>query len=87
MYCANCPNFSTTSRDDINYHIAKKHATPRVKITHKCKSCFKEFSGFYTLRQLKTSEHGIQMKSSKFDVNNLIEDDDADLKGELQACQ
>ena len=52
LYCA-CPNFSTTSRDDLNYHIAKKHATPRVKITHKCKICFKEFSGFHVLRQHK----------------------------------
>ena len=27
------------------------------------------------------------MKSAEFDVNNLLEDDDADLKEELQACQ
>ena len=27
------------------------------------------------------------MKSAKFDVSNLLEDDDADLKEELQACQ
>ena len=83
LYCPNCPNFSTKSRDDINYHIARKHATPRVKTTHKCKNCFKEFSGFYPLLQYKTSEHGIQMKSAEFDVNNLFEDDDPDLKEEL----
>ena len=87
LYCQKCPNFFTKSRDDLNYHIAKKHATPRVKTTHKCNICFKEFSGFYALRQHKTSEHGIQMKSPEFDVNNLVEDDDADLKEELQACQ
>ena len=87
LYCANCPNFSTKSRDDLNYLIAKKHATPRVKTTHKCKICFKEFSGFYALRQHKTSEHGNQMKSAEFDVNNLLEDNDADLKEEPQACQ
>ena len=87
LYCANCPNFSTKSRDDLNYHIAKKHSTLRVKTTHKCKICFKEFSGFYALRQHKTSEHGIQMKSAEFDVNNFLEDNDADLKEELQACQ
>ena len=62
LYCANCPNFSTKSRDDINHHMAKKHATPRVKTTQKCKICFKEFSGFYALRQHKTNEHGIQME-------------------------
>ena len=33
LYCANCPNFSTKSRDDLNYHIAKKHATPPLKKT------------------------------------------------------
>ena len=27
------------------------------------------------------------MKSADFDVSNLLEDDDADLKEELQACQ
>ena len=27
------------------------------------------------------------MKSAEFDVNNFLEDDDADLKEELQACQ
>ena len=87
LYCPNCPNFFTKSRDDLNYHIAKKHATPRMKKTHRCKSCSKEFSGFYALRQHKTSEHGIQVKSAEFDVNNFLEDNDADLKEKLQACQ
>ena len=87
LFCANCPNFSTKSRDDLNYHNDKKYATPRAKHTHKCKTCFQEFSGFYALRQHKTSEHGLQMKSAELDVSNLLEDDDADLKKELQACQ
>ena len=76
LYCANCSNFSK-SRDDLNYHIAKKHATPRAKNTHMCKICFKQVSGFYALRQHETSEHGIQMKSAEFDVINLLEDDEA----------
>ena len=87
MYCPKCPNFSTKSRYDLNYHIVKKHATPREKITHKCKICVKEFSGFYALRQRKTSEHGFQLKSADFDLSNLFEDDNADPKEELQACQ
>ena len=82
LYCANCPSFSTKSRDDLNYHIAKKQATPPLKITQKCKICFQEFSGFHALRQHKTSEHGLQMKSAEFDVSNLLEDDDADLEEE-----
>ena len=87
LYCAKCPNFSIKSRDDLNYHIAKKHATPQLKTAHKCQICFKQFSGFYALRQHKTSEVGVQMKSAEFDVNNLLEDDDADLKEEFHACQ
>ena len=87
LYCPKCSNFHTKSRDDLNYHIAKKHATPRVKNTHNFKVCSKVFSGFYALRQHKTSQHGLQIKSVQFDVSNLLEDDDADLKEELQACQ
>ena len=58
-----------------------------MKIAHKFKIFFIEFSGFYALRQHKTNEHGIQMKSGEFDVNNLFEDVEATLKEELQACQ
>ena len=87
LYWSQCPNSSTTSHVDLNYHIAKKHATPRVKVTHKCKNCFKEFSGFYALRQHKTSKHGLQMKSAEFDVSSLLDDDDAELKEKLQVCQ
>ena len=87
LQCPNCPIFSTKSRDDLNYHIAKKLATPRVKITHKCKICFKDFSGFHALRQHKTSDHGFQMKSAEVDVKNLFEDDGLYLKEELQASQ
>ena len=81
--CTQCPSFSTSSQDDLNYHIANKHETPRAKITHECKFCFKKFCNFYALRQHKTCEHGVQMKSAEFDVNNFIENDDADLKEEL----
>ena len=26
LYCSKCPNFSTKSRDEINYHTAKQHS-------------------------------------------------------------
>ena len=39
------------------------------------------------MRHYKPSDHGLQMKSVEFDVSNLLEDDDADLKEKLQACQ
>ena len=31
LHCTQCNNFPTTSQADLNYHITKKHATPRVK--------------------------------------------------------
>ena len=85
--CPQCPNFSKTTQSDLNYHIAKRHPTPRVNFPHKCKICFKEFSGFYALQPHKTREHGIQMESTLLEAKNLLEDNDADLKEELQACQ
>ena len=87
LHCPNCLNFFTKSRKDLNYHIATKHATTRMKNANSCKLCFKEFSGFYALRQHKTSKQRFQMKSAEFDVKNLFEYDDADFKEELQACQ
>ena len=51
------------------------------------KNLFQEFSGSYALRQHKTSDHRIQMKSAEFDVNNFLEGEDADLKEKLQANQ
>ena len=26
LYCTQCPNFSTLSQHDLNYHIAKQHS-------------------------------------------------------------
>ena len=63
LYCTQGPNFSRTSEAELKNHIAKKNATPRVKNKHKCTICFKEFSGFYPLRQHETSEHGFQKKN------------------------
>ena len=50
LYCTQCPNFSTKSRDDLNYHIAKQHSAPRPSITYKCKLCQVAFPGYYALR-------------------------------------
>ena len=87
LYYSKCPKVFTKSRDDLNYHIAKKHATRRMKNTHKCKNCPKESSGFFPFRQHKTSEYGNQMKSAEFDVCTFLQYDDSDLKDEMQACQ
>ena len=54
LYCTQCPKFSTKSRDDLNYHIAKQHSAAGASKTHKCNLCHAEFSGFYALRQHKS---------------------------------
>ena len=72
MYCPKCPNFSTKSRDDLNYHITKKHSVPSPPITYKCKLCHAEFRGFYALRQHKNTQHGTQIG---FGVNNTDVED------------
>ena len=30
LYCTHCPNFSTKSQSNLNYHIAKKHSAPKI---------------------------------------------------------
>ena len=35
LYCTQCPKFPTKSRDDWNYHFAKKHSVPKPSITYK----------------------------------------------------
>ena len=61
LYCTQCPNFSTKSRIDLNYHIAKKHGAPKLDVTFKCKLCYQEFPGFYSLRQHRNTQHGMQI--------------------------
>ena len=63
LYCTHCPNFSTKSQNDLNYHIAKKHSAPKPDVTFKCKLCYQEFPGFYALRQHRNTQHGMQIGS------------------------
>ena len=61
LYCTQCPNFSTKSKNDLNYHIAKRHSAPKPDVTFKCKLCYQEFPGFYVLRQHRNTQHGMQI--------------------------
>ena len=86
FHCAQCPNFSTLSQDDFNYHIAKKHSVPRHSITYKCKLCHAELPNFYALRQHKNSQHGTQIGigANNIDVEEIVRDvDDQSLREEL----
>ena len=90
LYCPKCPSFFTKSRDDLIYHIAKKHSVSRPSITYKCKLCHAEFSGFNALRQHKNTQHGTQIGFGASDVNveNIVGDvDDQNLREELESCK
>ena len=90
MYCTQCPNFFTKSRDDLFYHIAKQHSAAGPSKTYKCKLCHAEFPGFYALRQHKKSQHGTEIGfgASNIDVEDIVGDaDDQSLREELQSCR
>ena len=90
LYCPKCPNFSTKSRDDLNYHIGKQHSAAGPSITYKCKLCHAQFPGFYALRQHKNIQHGTQIGfgASNIDVEDIVGDfDDQSLREELQSCR
>ena len=90
LYCTQCPNFSTKSQNDLNYHIAKKHSAPKPEVTFKCKLCYAEFPGFYALRQHRNTQHGTQIGSGtrNVDVEHIVGDvEDHSLREELRSCQ
>ena len=90
LYCPKCPNFPTTSTDDLNYHITKEHSAAGPSITYKCELCHAEFPGFYALRQHKNTQHGTQVGfgASNIDVEDIVGDvDDQSLREELQSCR
>ena len=89
FYCPKCPNFSTKSRDGLNYHIVKKRSVPGPSITYKCKLCHAEFLGFYALRQHKSTQHGTQIGfgANNIDMEDIVEAvDDQSLREELESC-
>ena len=90
LYCTQCPNFSTLSQDNLNYHVAKKHSVPRPSISYKCKLCLAEFPGFHALRQHKNTQNGtkIGFGASNIDVEDKVGNvDDQSLREELESCK
>ena len=90
LFCTHCPNFSTKTQNHLNYHIAKKHSAPKLDVTCKCKFCSQEFPGFYALRQLRNTQHGMQIGSGTrdVDVEPIMGDvEDHRLRKELRSCQ
>ena len=74
LCCTQCPNFSTKSQNDLNYHIAKKHSAPKFDATFKCKLCYQDCPGFYALCQHRNTQHGVQIGSGTrgVDVQHIV---------------
>ena len=90
LYCLKCSHFSTESRDDLNFHIAKKHSVPRPSKPYKCKLCHATFPGFHALRKHKNTQHGtkIGFGASSIDVEDIVGDvDDQSLREESESCK
>ena len=90
LYCTQCPNFSTNSQNDLNYHIAEKHSAPKLDVCFKCKLCYQEFPGVYALRQHSNTQLGMQIGSGArdVDVEHIVGDVEAHkLREELRSCQ
>ena len=90
LYCSKCPNFSTKSRDDLNYHIAKQHSAAGPSKSYKCNLCNTDFPGLYAVRQHKSTQHGTQIgfRAKNIDVEDIVGDvNDQSLREELQSCR
>ena len=88
LYCTQCLNFSTTSQDDINHHIAKNHSASKLVVTLICNPCCQESPGFHALRQRKNTQHGLAIKTAIVDPDDIINEvDDANPEEELRSCQ
>ena len=77
-------------KNDLNYHLARKHSDPQLDVKFKCKLCFQEFPEFYALRQHRNTQHGIQFGSGtrEVDVEHIVGHvEDHRLREELRSCQ
>ena len=90
--CPEC-KYSTYNQQEMNYHMAKKHAQPSSKQSTVCSSCEQEFPSYYSLQQHRRKEHGAKQRkpsATVADLNKIVEDEGEDgekLKEELGACQ
>ena len=75
--CSNC-HFYTNNKEEMDYHVAKKHAEPCLKQSSICSSCEQEFPSFYSFQQHRRKKHGTkQRKPSETvaDLNKIVEEE------------
>ena len=88
LYCAGSPNFSTTFRIDLNFHVAKKHSTPKLDVKFNCNFCYQDSPGFQPIQPCKNTQHDFRIQTANAETDNVINElDDLNLKEELRSCQ
>ena len=90
--CSKC-HFYTKNKDEMNYHVAKKHAPASSKQSTVCSSFEQEFASYYSLQQHRRKEYGAKQRKPSdtvADLNKIVEEEGEDgekFKEELSACQ
>ena len=95
LSCPICSIFYTKKKEDLNYHLAKHHATKDIKLSTMCTVCLEEFPSFYSLQQHKRRKHGTSTKvgiKSSEKLKEVLESEELDqnneqLQQELSVCQ
>ena len=90
LYCIQCPNFSTKSKTDLNYHIAKQHSAAGPKNDHTFKEYSIEFPSFYSVRHHKQRYYtaGTISSGKEVDMQSLANaGDDKSWEEELHSCR
>ena len=75
-----CPicHFYTKSKEEMDYHVAKKHAEPSSEQSTVCPSCELEFPSYYSLQQHRRKEHGAKQRKPSdtvADLNKIVEEE------------
>ena len=72
----------------MNYCIAKKHSASKPHVTIDCKLCYRQFPGFYSLRQHKDTQNGFPIKTAIVDPDDIFNEVyDTNLKEESRSSQ
>ena len=84
--------FYTKSKEEMGYHVAKKHAQPISKQSAVFPSCEQKFPSYYSLQQHRRKEHRAKQRKPSdtvADMNKIVDEEGEDgekLKEEFSAC-
>ena len=79
LFCPECPKFIARTKEELDYHTAKKHRKEDLTTKFTCTECMLTIHSFYALRKHKKSLHGSQSQtnvtlSRKVDLNTVMGD-------------